>query len=95
MPIYEYECSQCGARFERMQRFTDPPVEVCPECQGSVHRLIHPVGIVFKGSGWYVTDSRGKSSTLESGNGKGEEKKKAEESPSSPSSESKPAKGDA
>jgi putative FmdB family regulatory protein len=85
MPIYEYECDRCGVRFERQQRFSDPPVDTCPECQGPVHRLIHPVGIVFKGSGWYVTDSRSKSSTLDSSNGKGEEKKKADESASSSS----------
>ena len=91
MPIYEYECNQCGARFEQKQKFTDPPVDVCPECQGAVRRLIHPVGIVFKGSGWYVTDSRAKSPTLEANNGKSEEKKKAEDSTPTSTTESKPA----
>ncbi|NLF00604.1 MAG: FmdB family transcriptional regulator [Anaerolineales bacterium] len=63
MPLYEYECDVCGVRFERMQHVTDEPIELCPECSGHVHRLIHPVGIVFKGSGFYVTDNRAKSST--------------------------------
>ncbi len=62
MPRYEYECADCGVRFERMQHFTDAPLVECPECKGEVHRLIGPVGIVFKGSGFYVTDSRKKSS---------------------------------
>ena len=63
MPLYEYECDECGVRFERMQRMSDEPIEECPECGCHVHRLIHPVGIVFKGSGFYVTDNRAKSST--------------------------------
>jgi putative FmdB family regulatory protein len=58
MPIYEYECSSCQTRFERSQRFSDPPVTECPECGGAVRRVLFPAGIVFKGSGWYITDSR-------------------------------------
>ena len=58
MPTYEYECLSCKTRFERMQRFSDPPVAECPECSGAVRRVLHPAGIVFKGSGWYITDSR-------------------------------------
>ena len=58
MPIYEYECSACRNRFERSQRFSDPALTECPECGGPVRRVLFPAGIVFKGSGWYVTDSR-------------------------------------
>jgi putative FmdB family regulatory protein len=58
MPIYEYECDLCHYHFERLQRFSDEPIRVCPHCQGSVHRIIQPVGIVFKGSGFYITDNR-------------------------------------
>jgi putative FmdB family regulatory protein len=58
MPIYEYECTACKERFERSQRFTDPPVTECPACGGPVRRVLFPAGIVFKGSGWYITDSR-------------------------------------
>lgn len=63
MPLYEYECRVCGVRFERMQHFNDEPVRTCPECGGQVQRLIHPVGIVFKGPGFYATDHRSSSST--------------------------------
>lgn len=63
MPLYEYECESCGVRFERRQSFSEAPARVCPECGGKVHRLIQPVGIVFKGSGFYVTDNRSSSST--------------------------------
>jgi putative FmdB family regulatory protein len=58
MPIYEYECLACRTRFERSQRFSDPPLSECPECGSSVRRVLFPAGIVFKGSGWYITDSR-------------------------------------
>lgn len=58
MPIYEYECDTCGVRFERIQRFSDNPLTGCPECEGHVHRVIQPVGVIFRGSGFYVTDNR-------------------------------------
>jgi putative FmdB family regulatory protein len=67
MPLYEYECESCGVRFERRQHMEDEPVRICPECGGDVHRLIQPVGIIFKGSGFYVTDNRAKSSTATPG----------------------------
>ena len=63
MPLYEYQCQECGLRFERRQHFSDEPVKTCPDCEGPVVRLIHPAGIIFKGSGFYVTDNRAKSST--------------------------------
>jgi len=74
MPLYEYQCEDCGVRFERRQHISDDPVETCPECGGKVHRLIHPVGIIFKGSGFYVTDNRAKSSTAVPGNSKSSDK---------------------
>jgi putative FmdB family regulatory protein len=58
MPIYEYECENCGTRFERFQSIQDEPIRQCPECAGSVHKVLHPASIIFKGSGWYITDSR-------------------------------------
>jgi putative FmdB family regulatory protein len=64
MPLYEYQCNSCGVRFERLQPINDEPVKECPECGEEVRRLIHPVGIIFKGKGFYVTDNRkAKSST--------------------------------
>jgi putative FmdB family regulatory protein len=65
MPIYLYQCDACGVRFERQQRISEPPLEECPECEGHVRRIIQPVGVIFKGSGFYVTDNRqGSSPTL-------------------------------
>jgi len=58
MPMYEYKCDCCGIRFERIQHFKDDPLKDCPECGGTVRRLITPVGIIFKGSGFYITDHR-------------------------------------
>ncbi|MFP4343300.1 MAG: FmdB family zinc ribbon protein [Anaerolineales bacterium] len=72
MPLYEYQCQDCGLRFERRQSFSEPPVEDCPECGGKVARLIQPAGIIFKGSGFYVTDNRAKSSTATPGSRKDE-----------------------
>jgi putative FmdB family regulatory protein len=70
MPLYEYQCQACGVRFERRQHINDQPVKVCPECGGKVRRLIQPVGIIFKGSGFYVTDNRAKSPTSTPANSK-------------------------
>jgi len=63
MPIYVYQCDTCGLTFERRQHMTEAPLVDCPECDGHVKRVIQPVGIVFKGSGFYVTDNRSPSST--------------------------------
>ena len=57
MPLYEYECSACGHRFERIQKFSDSPVEVCPNCgEPRVQKLLSSPAIQFKGTGWYITD---------------------------------------
>ena len=58
MPIYEYECNACRQRFEKLQSFSDEPIRVCPHCGGETRRVLQPVGVIFKGSGWYITDSR-------------------------------------
>ncbi len=67
MPTYAYRCESCGVEFERYQKFTDKPLSRCPECRGQVRRVPQAAGIVFKGSGWYVTDSKSASSTLGKG----------------------------
>jgi putative FmdB family regulatory protein len=69
MPLYEYECTKCKHRFEERRKVTDPPASRCPECRGRVRRVYQPVGIIFKGSGFHVTDY-GRS---------GEKKEKAEQ----------------
>ena len=65
MPTYQYKCEECGIAFERFQHFSEDPVRTCPECDGPVRRVIHPVGVIFKGSGFYVTDNK-RSSALTS-----------------------------
>ncbi len=58
MPTYVYGCDSCGHRFEIFQKFQDAPLVECPECGARIRRIFQPAGIVFKGSGWYSTDSR-------------------------------------
>lgn len=58
MPTYAYRCTACGHEFDAVQRFSDEPIEDCPVCGAHVRRVIQPVGVVFKGSGWYINDSR-------------------------------------
>jgi putative FmdB family regulatory protein len=59
MPIYTYRCEHCGVQFDRRQKFSDNPITVCPECGTETLRKVYlPVGIVFKGSGFYATDNR-------------------------------------
>lgn len=58
MPIYTYQCDECGVRFDTRQKFSDDPIAECPECGGHTHRVPQAVGIVFRGKGWYVTDSQ-------------------------------------
>jgi putative FmdB family regulatory protein len=64
MPTYEYECTQCHTRTEAVQKFSDAPLTICPECGGELKKVFSAVGIVFKGSGFYKNDSRGASSTV-------------------------------
>ena len=63
MPLYEYQCDACSNRFERIQKFSDPPVETCPSCGGAVRKLLSSPAIQFKGTGWYITDYAKKSGT--------------------------------
>jgi putative FmdB family regulatory protein len=98
MPLYEYECEQCGHRFEVIQKFSDPPVEKCPKCGSKVRKLIASPAIQFKGTGWYVTDYAKKdSSTAKSGKGSTAESSKSNESASGgeAKSETKTEKGTA
>lgn len=58
MPTYEYRCADCGEHIEVVQSFSDDPLTTCGLCQGELKKVFHPVGVVFKGSGFYVNDSR-------------------------------------
>ena len=84
MPTYEYACKSCGEHLEVVQSFKDEPLSTCPNCGGDLRKVFAPIGISFKGSGFYKTDSRPKSSESKSGEGKSSEAKPK-------SSESKPA----
>jgi putative FmdB family regulatory protein len=70
LPLYEYECPKDGT-FERMQKFSDPPLTACPTCGGPVEKLLSAPAIQFKGTGWYITDYARKSTGAESGKDKG------------------------
>lgn len=58
MPTYQYRCTECGHDLEAVQKFTDDPLTECPECHGQLRKVYNAVGVVFKGSGFYKTDSR-------------------------------------
>ena len=64
MPIYDYECCVCDHHFEQKQSFDEEPVAVCPRCRGKARRVLRPVPVIFKGSGFYVTDNRKTSGSL-------------------------------
>jgi len=88
MPLYEYQCQSCGIRFERIQKYSDPLVSVCPTCGGAVEKLLSSPAFQFKGSGWYVTDYARKSGESSSGKpaAKDSESKASDASSSSSSS---------
>ncbi len=62
MPTYQYRCTECGNDLEAVQKFTDPALTECPECEGVLRKVFSAVGVVFKGSGFYATDNRTKGS---------------------------------
>jgi putative FmdB family regulatory protein len=100
LPTYQYACTECGHAFEQFQSFADDALTVCPQCQGRLRKVFNAVGVVFKGSGFYRTDSRtdGKSavpasaSTSKSDSSSGE--KRSETKTESSSSTGSPAKSD-
>lgn len=91
MPIYEYECTLCRFRFEHRQGFEEEPTSLCPRCQGKARRVLHSVPVIFKGSGFYITD-QGKGASYT--NPKKPEEKEAEKPAKRPADESLTAKGD-
>ena len=87
MPVYVYKCDACGLAFERKQAVCERSLTDCPECEGRVRRVIQPVGIAFKGSGFYVTDHRSHNATTDASSSK--------ESASDSASKAKDSPGDA
>ena len=90
MPTYQYTCTECGEPLEAVQKFSDAPLTVCPACGGRLRKVFSAVGIVFKGSGFYRTDSRNgssaaapaaSSSTSDSGSSNGSADKAADKKP--------------
>ncbi|MET1039058.1 MAG: FmdB family zinc ribbon protein [Aeromicrobium sp.] len=99
MPKYQYQCKDCGEALEVQQSFTDDALTVCPACQGDLRKVFNAVGVVFKGSGFYKTDSRsassssstGSSTSSGSGSGSGDSKSTSSDSKPAAKSESAPA----
>ena len=93
MPTYQYACTECGHAFEQFQSFSDDALTVCPQCEGRLRKVYNAVGVVFKGSGFYRTDSRtdgpgkdgdgGKQAAAKDGTGTGKEAAAAKDTGSS------------
>ena len=100
MPTYQYTCTECGEPLEAVQKFTDAPLTVCPACGGRLRKVFSAVGIVFKGSGFYRTDSRNgsgatapaASSTSDSGSSNGSADKAADKKTDKTDKKAEPAK---
>jgi putative FmdB family regulatory protein len=98
MPTYEYVCTKCGEGLEAVQSFSDPPLTKCPACKGKLRKVFSAAGIVFKGSGFYKTDSRSGSKSSSSSSSTSDTKSTADSSSSSSgdsSSASSSSKSDA
>src|SRR5580698_8044619 len=91
LPLYEYKCAKCAHQFEKIEKHDAPTTQKCPKCGGKAERMISAAGIQFKGSGWYVTDYKGKNSgaTSVEGSGDGASGKAGESSSDSKSSDTK------
>jgi len=85
MPIYGYRCRSCGNELEVLQKMSDPPLKTCPKCSGELTKILYPVGVIYKGSGYYSTDYKsGKAASKAASNG-------AKSDSSDGSGDSKPA----
>jgi len=101
MPTYQYACTECGEQLEVVQKFSDDPLTVCPSCEGRLRKVFSAVGVVFKGSGFYKTDSRSSSKTSSSssssssssGDGTSESSSAKTETKSDPASSSPASSG--
>lgn len=94
MPTYGYQCTECKHEFSVFQAMKDAPVEICPQCGSKVKRLLYPVGIVFKGSGWYVNDSRKPDTSESAGSEKADGDKAGDKSGSETKTDSPDSKPD-
>jgi len=94
MPLYEYVCEACGTRFEQIRKFSDPPVEKCPACGGTVQKLMSLPAFQFKGTGWYVTDYARKGQNAENSGTSAENSGKSAENNAKSSDASEPGQRD-
>ncbi|HXX00396.1 MAG TPA: zinc ribbon domain-containing protein [Candidatus Acidoferrales bacterium] len=97
MPLYEYQCKSCHSLTERIQKFSDPPLTICPHCGGELEQLISAPAVQFKGGGWYVTDYAKKSHAPAASDGAAKdskESKKDDKKPESAAKESSAKKAD-
>jgi putative FmdB family regulatory protein len=92
MPLYEYQCEPCEHRFERIRKYSDPPLDTCPVCGGPVKKLLSSPAIQFKGSGFYITDYAKKTSGEGNGAGKESSDSGGGEAAAAPAKESKDSK---
>src|SRR3954449_3812193 len=93
MPTYQYACTSCGERLEAVQKFSDDPLTECPVCGGALRKVFSPVGVVFKGSGFYKTDSRSSRSSTSSSSGSASGDAAASTSTSTESATTKSSEG--
>ena len=95
MPTYGYRCGSCGHQFEIVQRISDEPLTACPKCQGKLSKMMYPVGISFKGSGFYTTDYKGaEKSAATSSNGTPSKERSSESKPETKSESSSESKSE-
>jgi putative FmdB family regulatory protein len=94
MPLYEYECTKCGHRFEKIQKFSDKKISKCPQCGGRVEQVLSAPAVQFKGSGWYVTDYAKKSTAPASDSGSKDSKETKKESKSETTTKESSSKKD-
>ena len=94
MPTYQYACTECGEQLEMVQKFSDDPLTVCPACSGRLRKVFSPVGIVFKGSGFYRTDSRAGNGAKDGAKDSAKDGKTTEAASSGPKSEGSGGKAD-
>jgi len=93
VPLYEYQCKKCHSLTERIQKFSDPPLAVCPHCGGELEQLLSAPAVQFKGSGWYVTDYAKKSSSKGSSGSNGSGSPSESKSETSSGSKSETSSG--
>ena len=92
MPTYTYRCNNCGVTFDHVQKFADKPLARCPECRGKVNRVPQASAVMFRGSGWYINDSKGSNKSSTVGGHKKADKSESTEVKTEPTEKKSPEK---